>query len=460
MRRVTIFCLVILCASYSAEPVVGQPNQEPAAESKPTKQQLVDDLKSLFPLLKQKEYSKAADFFVLPPNFKPEMLDGFIERGEISVEGIQELERAAEFGLAKERFGDERADHFASRASVDVNSVYGFNHESGDVAAEVLAVWDGKNFKLIRLDDVGKLLPSSNPSAEEKMENSSAVANALPVLKAAVEEAPDDVARRAQYAMALYQSSDLKGAWAQLSAARKLQPDHAGVNKGMSVLLSEFEKRGLFSVGRKAEIVKNVLGEPLQTVDLGSRERWVYVYLGVDFKNDAVHEIVDLRGATEALFKPTEYVSVDLDGRGWKCGLRRKSKNYSSAFYYVGGEDMGNWNEQFEVERILNGSKTGSIDAIGELMIQQVKTRFPYATHRVLAKKDDSIIIVFVMPEGPNFQKRHQLVRLLKGPVDVHRIAYTLKVDQPSQETQKTWLAIMKAAELTKVASGQDSDQE
>ena len=47
----------------------------------------------------------------------------------------------------------ERGEHFAKKASVDTEACYAKSHED----AEVVAQWDGKAFRLIRLDDVGKL---------------------------------------------------------------------------------------------------------------------------------------------------------------------------------------------------------------------------------------------------------------------------------------------------------------
>ncbi len=75
----------------------------------------------------------------------------------------------------------------------------------------------------------------------------------------------------------------------------------------------------------------------------------------------------------------------------------------------------------------------------------------PNMEYQMLDTQDDSVIVALELPGNPEVPKRHQLVRLFRGPLDVHRLAYTIKVDQPTKQTQAAWLAIMKAAKLEAV---------
>lgn len=419
-----------------------------SADAEPNKANLIRTLEAVVPLLEQKDFGAASEHFVLPPDFKSEMLDGFIERREISAEGVRCLAQDAKFAAGAELFGAERAAELAARAGVNVEDCYGFKHEVGGQVAEVLAVWKENRFKLARLDDVGKIQASESPETQPAPQS---LAELLPVLASAVEQNPTDIGLRARLAMALYKTGNFPAAWKQLLAARKLDPEHGGVAKGIETLLTEFERRGLFTAGTPAETIESVLGPTNQKVDLGTRQRWVYVYLGVDFAADRVHEIIDLRGATNALFQPTEYVSVDLDGRGWACGHRKKSRGSSAAYYYLPGQNIANWKEQFEVERILGGAAIGSADALAKKIVEQVTARHPGAESKLLHLDGDTVTVAFELPGREGYEKRHQLVRLMVAAKDVHRIAYTIKVDQPTAETRATWSAIMKAATLTPV---------
>ena len=421
---------------------------EEAVHPSPTKASLIATLDAVLPHLEKNELAAASEFFVLPPNFKPEMLDGFVDRQEISLEGIRCLEQEARFAKAADLFGDERARNIADRASADVHNCYGFKHEASGEVAEVVALWGDGRFKLVRLDDVGKIqLGSATGSATA----SESVTVGLPQLGAAVEQDPSNVAARANYAMALYQLGNLPAAWHQLFAARKLEPNHGGVTKGIGVLLTDFERRGLFTVGTPKETIELLLGPTDTKVDLGTRQRWVYAYLAVDFASNGVHEIIDLRGATEALFLPTEYVSVNLDGRGWRCGHRKKSRGNSAAYYYLPGQSIANWTEQFEVERILDAASIGSMEEVARTMVNHASQQHPDSTNRLLHLDDESATFAFELPAHQDFAKRHKLVHLMMGGTDVHRISYSLQVDQPSEETQRKWLAIVHSATLTAV---------
>lgn len=448
-----LFLLMIARLTAPAGVVWGKTQQSQVA---PTKAKLIQTLKTLYPLLEKKDYQSAASSFVLPPNFQPQMLDGFIERREISADGIAVLEKDAVFATAVKAFGQERAEAFAKRAAVSVDDCYGFNHETDVATGEVMAQWDGTNFKLIRLDDVGKLELAAEMAEKPKLDREQLLAM-LPALEAAVQQNPEDVAARAKYAMALYQVGNLPVAMSQLLEAHQMQPKHDGIHRGITVLFRAFESKGLFTVGVPMETIKNLLGEPDTVVDLKGRQRWVYAFMGVDFKNERVHEIVDFRGATEALYRPTEIISIDLDGRGWRCGHRKKSRNLVSASYYLPGESVQDWTERVDIERGLEGA-AGSMEEISKRHIANMLTQNPGATFRELATDADSATIAFVFPPNAQGLRRHQLVRLIKGPVDLHWIAITVVRDQPTVEFQTRWMKLFQAAKLENVGAV-DSDK-
>ncbi|MFK5924243.1 MAG: hypothetical protein QM496_18860 [Verrucomicrobiota bacterium] len=120
---------------------------------------LIEQLKETYALLEKGDYPSASKYFVLPPKFTPDMLGAFIKRREISLAGIIRLEKEAKFDKASVLFGAEKAASLAKRAGVDVEQCYGFYHQTKEATAEVIALWQDGTFKIVRLDDVGKLLP-------------------------------------------------------------------------------------------------------------------------------------------------------------------------------------------------------------------------------------------------------------------------------------------------------------
>ncbi len=429
------------------------------ASAQPTKAIFIETLQSLFELLAEEDYEAAAKYLVLPPDFNPEMLKSLISKQEISQAGIELLSRSAKFGTAQEVFGAERAAYFANRAGVDVQNCYGFNYETEAATAEVIGLWNQVEFKLFRIDDIGKLSISEtdHQPAEPKTAGSK---TSLPELKLAVESNPSDVAARGNYAMALYQSGRLTESWSQLMEGYRLKPDHRGMAKGIGVLMDEFEKVGVIRVGTSQQTIEIQLGPPRQKVELGSRQRWVYGYLGVDFKSGLLHEIVDLRSSSKDQPEPTEILSINLDGRGWKCGMRKKQGIYSTAVYFLPDENSSNWTEKVEIERITGAAQAGSAREIGELVVKQVTKRHPDAAHKILDVENNSVIVAFDFPGSGEKSKEYQLVRLLKGPRDVHRFAYTIKTEQLPKETENQWLEIAKSASLTPVNNLQSDNED
>lgn len=425
-------------------------------QSSPNKALLIEQLKTTYALLEKGDYLAASKYFVLPAKFTPDMLEPFIKRREISLAGILRLEKDARFGKASTLFGAEKAASLAKRAGVDVTQCYGFYHQTPEATGEVIALWQDGSFKIVRLDDVGKLAanksstPTTNPTNNKS--DPAKIAAQLPELEAAVKASPKDIGKRVAYAMALNQVGNYPAAWTQLRIAGQLDPKHSGIAKGLSAVFSRFAQQGLFIVGVPKETILSLLGKPDKEVDLNNRQRLMYSFFAIDFADGRVHEIIDARGITQATLQPREKISVSLDGRGWQCGYRKKDRQKSIALYFLPGETIREWNEQVELQRISGGAKSGSIAEIGQSMIKQLSQRFPGLNSKVLHSDENSVIVAFAYPASGRSKKQHELVRLLKGEDDLHRLSYRIKIDQPSQETQKKWLSIFKSAKLTPVA--------
>jgi hypothetical protein len=126
------------------------------ADSKPSREAAVGLPRDLLQALEAKDYDKALTFLQVPPGLKPEdvkkELPKFLELKEISKKGIDILAKEGKWGKLDEIFGD-RAKKWAERGKVPLESCYGLGFKN----AEAGFYWDGKQFKIIRCDDIGKL---------------------------------------------------------------------------------------------------------------------------------------------------------------------------------------------------------------------------------------------------------------------------------------------------------------
>jgi hypothetical protein len=123
----------------------------------PTKEAAVKTLQDAAAALEGKDYDKALLYIHVPPNRTPEQFKtagpGLIEKQEISTKGVEILAAQGKWGKLDEVFPKERAQSMAERAGLPLDECYGLTH--GDAQAGFH--WNGQQFKIMHLDDVGKL---------------------------------------------------------------------------------------------------------------------------------------------------------------------------------------------------------------------------------------------------------------------------------------------------------------
>ena len=423
-----------------------------AHQDQPTKEKLIVTLRQLVENLEKSDYSAASKLVVLPGEMNAQQLEEafstMIARREISRSGIARLDADAKFGTAIEVFGKERANYFADRSKVPLDSLFGFNFEG----AEALATWQNGRFKMIRFDDIGKLAADAKPA---QTTDPTSIGAPLDSLIAAVKEQPKDPKLRASLAVALYEQQRLPEAWKHLRVAHQIDPENEEYVGGLATLLNEFEESGLFATGENPNQIAKILGPPDEKVDLGEpKSRWLYSFFGIDVEDSKVFAVIDLRGATEALFYPTETISITLDQRKWNVGFRKKEDSLVSEMWFLPGESATSWTEQISIERILDISNEGTTEELANFMIEQMKAGTDGLKAKLLIKDDTSATVSFEIPLDDKGNAIHRLVRIIKGPKDLHRIGISL-VKKPDQATQQKWFQILQAAKLDPVDSGQ-----
>lgn len=136
-------------------------SENPAATGTPTKEAGIARLEEVLAALEAKDYTKAAGFFVLPAGVPADKLAPelarLLELQEISAAGIAVLAKTGTWGKLAEVIEPERAARLAEKSGVAVDQCWGFSAESNGAKASVGFHYDGKELKLIRLNNVGKL---------------------------------------------------------------------------------------------------------------------------------------------------------------------------------------------------------------------------------------------------------------------------------------------------------------
>lgn len=162
MKRIAIMLALALvlvgCNKTEENKNGGSTNGSTSTSSAaPVKDDAVKVLRSALAALESKDYDKAASFFKIPSGASTEdinkQLARLIELQEISSSGIDILAKDGKWGKLDETFSADQAKRIAERAGVSLDACYGLTLKS----AEAGFYWDGKQFKIIRCDDIGKL---------------------------------------------------------------------------------------------------------------------------------------------------------------------------------------------------------------------------------------------------------------------------------------------------------------
>jgi hypothetical protein len=131
----------------------------------PTKEAAQQMLRDVLAALEKQDLDTAVGYFFIPQSLGPDearqAIGSFLERREISKEGLDVLFAQGKWGPLADVVGREKAERFAKRLETPVGELWGYfgPEENG----EAIFRWDG-SLKLIRLDDVGKL---GAPAASE-----------------------------------------------------------------------------------------------------------------------------------------------------------------------------------------------------------------------------------------------------------------------------------------------------
>jgi hypothetical protein len=126
--------------------------------SGPTRANAVQALRNLADALETRDYDRAEKILWAPPDVKlspalrRKAMDALLTRQEISRKGVEILAERGTWGTLTEVFGD-RARGWAERNKVPLHECYGLRL----APAEAGFFWDGKGFRVIRCDDIGKL---------------------------------------------------------------------------------------------------------------------------------------------------------------------------------------------------------------------------------------------------------------------------------------------------------------
>lgn len=145
------------------KPGDNKPGDNKAAIDPKSKEAAVIVLKEFYKAADGKEYEKAAAMFIPNPDFDPKQAEKhctrMLESKEISPKGIEILAEKGKWAKlsdeAKSEREIEKLKEMARAFKAEANSLYVLGMEEREAFA--IFSFDGKQFKIVRIDDIGRL---------------------------------------------------------------------------------------------------------------------------------------------------------------------------------------------------------------------------------------------------------------------------------------------------------------
>ena len=278
------------------------------------------------------------------------------------------------------------------------------------------------------------------------------VKTSLAEIQQAIKLSPRNAEYRNQFALALFHDKNMAEMWKQLRIGARLDPNHQKLAKGLTSYWNFFDKQGLFNFGSPLDEVRQKLGDPDQQLIHPSqelRQRWVYGFLAVEFYDGKVDQTLDLRGLRANHFQPMSQIRLAAPLENWQVSYRTNNRYSSTTEWTFNGEAIQNWTQLVSFQRLHGvGKTTKSVNEISDGIISGLLKSYPDAKHQILNQSRDSILFEWSISGDENRPAQVEIVRLFRGPRDVHRLAYAKKTKQIQKALREEWIEILDSASL------------
>lgn len=277
---------------------------------------------------------------------------------------------------------------------------------------------------------------------------------AVDELTAAARKYPQDGMLRHLLGFAMFQNKQAGPAWLQFRAAVRLALSHEPAVRDFLSMWSVFDQQGILNSGRSMEYITKALGNPDRKIGADSKQVWEYGFMRLQFNNGQLFAVVDPRGLDPSDARPIDALRVEFDEKDrWRLGYRIINRLQSLAEYVPRDESVQKWNELLSVQRLYPKQQ-----ATPEQMMKEIKQNLQKANPNVDFKAllvEEGDVLFHWRDKGDKSQNRppqHEIVRLVAGEKDVHRLAYARRVAQIPTNDARAWIEHLRGAQLIKVA--------
>lgn len=276
--------------------------------------------------------------------------------------------------------------------------------------------------------------------------------DAVLALTAASRQYPTSGQLRHLLGFALAQDKQLGPAWLQLRQAVKYAPTYEPAVRDFLSMWGVFDRQGVFNAGRPSDQIAKLLGEPDGKVgESQDREVWQYGFMRVHFLKGHIFAIIDPRGLNPQTAKAKDVMKIEFDDKTrWRLGYRSINHLQSVTEYVPKSETVQAWSEMYTVQRLYDLKKKSTPSQMMSSIEETLKKTDPEIEFAALLESKSDVLFHWHNKGSKEHPAQHEIVRLVAGEQDIHRIAYARKGSQIPNDEAQVWIDVLRKAQLTK----------
>ena len=280
--------------------------------------------------------------------------------------------------------------------------------------------------------------------------NKGSYQKAIELLSFAISKKPNDAQFHYMAAKAYEGAGEFRGEWFHLRKAVRLRLNHEEAVQDFMRMWQTAVDKNVLDVGTPQETVKAALGEP-DAAQTEASTIWQYGFMGVEFYEDQVAAVLDLRGSGN-LSPPLEKLEITLDdSREWKIKQQFASRSEHKLVYAPIGASVSAESGPAEIlthNRLIGLKQRMTVQELMEKMKAGLSYEFPEVQWNLLQSGEDNVVFEWWLT-NEGLPKQHEIVRLMGGKEDIHRLAYTVKTAPLEGEAHEQWVNRLQKAKLT-----------
>lgn len=272
---------------------------------------------------------------------------------------------------------------------------------------------------------------------------------AVQTFLAAARRHPNSGQLRYLLGFAYAQDQQFGPAWLQLRKAVRLQPGFEPSVRDFLKLWTDFDSKGVLSIGVSKSQIVRYLGEPDNQSGDANRSVVEYGFMQLHFVSDRLFAIVDPRGLDPEVSRPQNVLQIEFDDKSrWRLGYRAINRLQSLTEYVPREESVQDWKEMYTVQRLYNLASKTTTEGMAIKVQENLRKRNPDIDFQVLAKSDSEILFHWREQATKEKPGQHEIVRLVADSKDIHRLAYSRRVAQIPNEEAQAWFGLLREAKL------------